>query len=37
MRELDKYQDYEDYEYKGIKNIDDLFRIMSIKITINQN
>ena len=25
--ELDKYQDYDDYEYKGLKNIEDLFRI----------
>ena len=27
MLELDKYQDFDDYEYKGIKNIGDLFRI----------
>ena len=25
--ELDKYQDYDDYEYKGIKDIEDLFTI----------
>ena len=25
--ELDKYHDYDDYEYRGIKNIEDLFRI----------
>ena len=25
--ELDKYQDYDDYEYKGITNIKDLFKI----------
>ena len=25
--ELDKYQDYDDYEYKGIKNIRDLFKV----------
>ena len=25
--ELDKYYDYNDYEYRGIKNIEDLFRI----------
>ena len=25
--ELDKYHDYDDYEYRGIKNIGDLFRI----------
>ena len=24
--ELDKYHDYDDYEYRGIKNIEDLFR-----------
>ena len=26
--ELDKYQDYDNYDYKGIKNIADLFRII---------
>ena len=25
--ELDKYRDYDDYEYRGIQNIEDLFRI----------
>ena len=25
--ELDKYYDYNDYEYRGIKNMEDLFRI----------
>ena len=25
--ELDKYYDYDDYEYRGIKNMEDLFRI----------
>ena len=25
--ELDKYHDYDDYEYRGIKDIEDLFRI----------
>ena len=30
--ELDKYQDYDNYEYKGINNIEDLFRI-----TINKD
>ena len=25
--ELDKYHDYDDHEYRGIKNIEDLFRI----------
>ena len=27
MLKLDKYQDYDDYEYKGIKNIEYLFKI----------
>ena len=26
MLTLDKYRDYDDYEYKGIKNIKDLFK-----------
>ena len=30
--ELDKYQDFDDYEYKGIKNIEDL-----LKITIDKD
>ena len=32
MQELDKYKDYDDYEYKGIKDIEDLFTI-----TINED
>ena len=24
---MDKYQDHDDYEYKGIKNIKDLFKL----------
>ena len=27
IQELDKYQDYDDFEYKGIKDIEDLFTI----------
>ena len=30
--ELDKYHDYDDYEYRGIKDIEDLFRISIDKI-----
>ena len=27
MLKLDKYHDYDDYEYKGIKDIEELFKI----------
>ena len=37
MLKLDKYHDYDDYEYKGIKYIEELFKFQLIKITINQN
>ena len=28
LLELDKYHDYDDHEYRGIKDIEDLFRIL---------
>ena len=34
---LDKYHDYDDYEYKGIKDIENLLKISIIKMIINQN
>ena len=34
---LDKYHDYDDYEYNGIKDIENLFTISIDKIIINQN
>ena len=34
---LDEYRDYDDYEYKGIKNIKIYLKHQSVKTTINQN
>ena len=34
---LDEYRHYDDYEYKGIKNMKDLFKTQLVKTTINQN
>ena len=34
---LDEYRDYDDCEYKGIKNIKDYLKHQLIKTTINQN
>ena len=34
---LDKYHDYDDFEYKGITDIENLFEYRLIKIIINEN